>query len=129
MWEAVARDADADRGGAQVDRELQGAGEIPSLLGPDVCIGIELAIIHMHGIIVFWAEMCNLFLTLLRLRILIVIDWNLFFGKTKIVIVTDYGKPFRKKIIVSQNDYNEKDLLESKINLKIVHWDIFISNW
>ena len=37
-----------------------------------------------------------------------------FLGKT---IVIDYVKLF-KKMIGRQNDYNEKDLLESKINQK-----------
>ena len=40
-----------------------------------------------------------------------------FFGKT-IVIVIDYGKLF-EKTIGRQNDYNEKDLLLSKINHRI----------
>jgi hypothetical protein len=62
------------------------------------------------------------------LPIVIVIDWNFFFGKI-IVIVIDYGKLFKKRLeektIGRENDYNEKDLLLSKINHRIKIENVF----
>jgi len=58
----------------------------------------------LHQRCVFTSEMRNR----LRLRY-----------RLPIVIVIDYDKQFKKKTIVRQNNNNEKDLLESKINLRI----------
>jgi hypothetical protein len=66
-----------------------------------------------------YPEMCNRINNRLRNRLpmVVVIDWSFFFGKT-IIIVIDYDKLF-EKTIGRQNDYNEKDLLLSKINHRI----------